>query len=88
MKNMGVTNMIDIKSLKPGHEKLGLMVWYRTGIGGEVIPGKIKSWNDKYIFVVFKCDNNWVEWMNYTGEACKPEDLVLYGSDPVEATPK
>jgi len=39
--------------------------------------GVIKSWNDKYVFVVFHCDNNWKEFMNYTGVATNPNDLVF-----------
>ena len=37
--------------------------------------GRIKSWNDKFIFVVFKCCNDWDNYMDYTGCSCRPEDL-------------
>lgn len=37
--------------------------------------GRIKSYNDKFIFVVYKCDNNWDDYQNYTGEATKRENL-------------
>ena len=37
--------------------------------------GKIKSWNDKWIFVVWKCDNNWKQYYNYTGCATDPKEL-------------
>jgi hypothetical protein len=40
-----------------------------------VEQGRIKSWNDKWIFVVYKCDNNWDSYTNYTGCATSPEDL-------------
>ena len=73
---------MNLAELNPGDEKLGLMVWFRVhGIKGKIIPGKIKSWNDEYIFVVFNCDNNWGNWMNYTAEACYPQDLVLYAAE-------
>lgn len=75
---------MELSSLKPGDEKLGLMVWYRTGVDGIVKPGKIKSWNDSYIFVVFNCDNKWDKWMDYTAEACEPEKLVLYAAEALK----
>jgi len=37
--------------------------------------GKIKSWNNKYIFVVFKCDGQWANYADYTGEAVDPSRL-------------
>jgi hypothetical protein len=55
---------------------------------GEIVPlevgkwvqfdgerGRIKSWNDKWVFVVFHCDDNWQDFENYTGAACKRSDL-------------
>jgi hypothetical protein len=55
-------------------EDIGLWVEY-TGGAGEKERGKIKSWNDKYIFVVYKCNDRWDEFMNYTGVATDPADL-------------
>ncbi|MGD9211722.1 MAG: hypothetical protein PVI90_13130, partial [Desulfobacteraceae bacterium] len=37
--------------------------------------GKIKSWNHRFIFVVFHCDDNWNLFTEYTASACRPEDL-------------
>jgi len=37
--------------------------------------GRIKSFNDKFVFVVFHCDDKWNDYRNYTGEACKREHL-------------
>jgi len=37
--------------------------------------GKIKSWNIKYIFVVFQCDGDWKNYTNYTAEAVDPSRL-------------
>lgn len=37
--------------------------------------GCIKSWNDKFIFVVYKCDFQWDKFLDYTGCATSPEDL-------------
>lgn len=65
--------MIVLKDLKPIDK--GKWVQYVPSCG-EVEMGRIKSWNDKYIFVVFKCDGHWSNYLNYTGEACDPKDLV------------
>lgn len=37
--------------------------------------GVIKSWNDKWIFVVYHCDNQWHRYQDFTGAATRPEDL-------------
>lgn len=66
--------MIQIKSLK--QTDIGKWVEYR-GSGGEKEKGKIKSWNNKFIFVVYKCGGNWTHFMDYTGVATKPEDLFF-----------
>lgn len=39
--------------------------------------GKIKSWNDKYVFVVFHCGNDWRNFQNYTAVATDPLDLAF-----------
>ena len=39
--------------------------------------GRIKSWNDQWIFVVYKCADNWSQYFNYTGCATRPEDLTF-----------
>jgi len=31
--------------------------------------GRIKSWNDLHIFVVYHCDNDWENYADYTAEA-------------------
>ena len=47
----------------------------------EIIPGrkwgygKIKQWNDRFIFVVFNCDNDWKNYADYTAEAVNPSLL-------------
>lgn len=44
---------------------------------GEPEYGIIKSWNEKFIFVVYPGTNEEkrYKWENYTGVATKPEDL-------------
>jgi hypothetical protein len=59
--------MIYITDLRPEH--VGQWVRYR-GRMGEWEEGRIKSWNDRYLFVVFKCDNNWDRFEDYTGQSC------------------
>jgi hypothetical protein len=57
---------------------LGRWVVYRKGskIGEEAL-GKLKWWNDHFIFVVYKCDNKWDEFSNYTAQATDPDDLTF-----------
>lgn len=45
---------------------------------GNPEQGKIKSWNDKFIFVVYSCAGNWDRFKDYTGCATNPGDLI-YG---------
>ncbi len=44
---------------------------------GEPERGRIKFWNDKYVFVVYHCDNNWDDYQNYIAAATSPEDLCF-----------
>ena len=66
--------MIDIKKLTS--KDVGRWVSY-TPDYGNIAHGRIKSWNDKYIFVVYKCNNEWDKFQNFTGEATNPQDLVF-----------
>ena len=64
--------MIDIATLKREH--LGKWVLYQGGCNQRE-KGRIKSWNDKYVFVVYHCDSQWDKYEQYTGCATRPEDL-------------
>ena len=64
--------MIDIAELRK--EDIGRWVLYQGG-AGEKEKGRLKSWNDKFIFVVYKCDGQWQRFQDYTGNATNPEDL-------------
>lgn len=66
--------MIEIKDLTELH--VGKWVLYDNGFDKE--KGRIKAWNDKWIFVVYKCDNKWDEFKNYTACATDPNDLTPY----------
>lgn len=63
--------MIDIAKLTK--EDIGRWVVYEDGFKKE--KGRIKSWNDHYIFVVYKCNHEWDRFQDYTGCATSPEDL-------------
>jgi hypothetical protein len=62
--------MIAIASLKPEH--IGHWVRYRSC---EI--GRIKSWNDSFVFVVYHCQNQWDRFSDWTAAATLPEDLEL-----------
>lgn len=39
--------------------------------------GRIKFFNDRWIFVVFHCDDKWDNFENYTAAACSPESITI-----------
>ena len=53
---------------------VGGWVWY-TPSHGDWEKGRIKSWNESYIFVVYKCNGEWDRFQSFTGAATKPEEL-------------
>ena len=63
---------IRIEDLKPSD--IGRWVIYRP-MEGPQERGRIKSWNDKWIFVVYKCDGNWDKFKDYTGCATDSSGL-------------
>ena len=64
--------MIDIEKLK--ESDVGRWVKY-TNSAGMFEVGKIKSWNGRFIFVVYKCGGEWFRFKDFTGQATRPEDL-------------
>lgn len=52
----------------PSHAKDDVSQWEN---------GKLKSWNDTNIFVVYNANGNWDadHWKDYTGASTRPEDL-------------
>ena len=56
------------------NKDIGRFVEYRGG-AGERERGRIKSFNDTWIFVVYKCDNQWSRFKEFTGVATDPKDL-------------
>jgi hypothetical protein len=65
--------MINIKKLT--EKDFGEWVIYKVPHKTEI--GRIKSWNEKYIFVVYKCNNDWKHFELYTGCATNPKDLSI-----------
>ena len=37
--------------------------------------GRIKSWNERFIYVVFCCGGHWDDYANYSAAPTLPEDL-------------
>ena len=66
--------MIDITKLTD--KDIGKWVIYISGYGKEE-KGKLKSWNDKYIFVVYHCANQWDRFQDFTAAATNPRDLIM-----------
>lgn len=64
--------MIDLALLTTND--LGRWVEY-NGAAGEIERGRLKSWNEEFIFVVYKCSGEWKRFQDFTGQATRPEDL-------------
>jgi len=64
--------MIKIKDLQ--ETDIGRWVIYKTEFENQ--RGRIKSWNDKWIFIVYNCAGEWDRYQDYTAAATKPEDLI------------
>jgi hypothetical protein len=64
--------MIDIAQLREAD--IGKWVEYKGG-AGETERGRIKSWNNHNIFVVYKCNGEWGRFWDFTGVATNPQDL-------------
>ena len=69
--------MIRINRLKDSD--VGRWVIYDNEYNRE--KGRIKSWNDKFIFVVYNCADDWDGFKNYTACATDPYDLSFNEPD-------
>jgi len=67
--------MIKISELKKSD--IGKWVIYHPG--HLLDCGKLKSWNDVYIFVVYNCNDEWHRYQDYTGCSTNPNDLTFKG---------
>ena len=64
-------------------EDVGRWVVYTDGTKNDQL-GRIKSWNDKWIFVVYHCADEWSKYINYTAAATDPKDLKFEMLKPGE----
>lgn len=64
--------MIRIDSLTD--KDVGRWVWYTPGFGA-MEKGRLKSWNEKSIFVVYSCNQEWGRYKDFTAASTTPEDL-------------
>lgn len=66
--------MIDLNKLTD--KDIGREVIYRRFDNNKwKESGRIKSWNDKWVFVVYHCDDQWDNYQDYTAAATDPNDL-------------
>jgi hypothetical protein len=54
---------------------IGKYAVYTTPLKIEV--GRIKSFNDKWIFVVYNCNDDWDDYKSYTGVPTSPGNLNI-----------
>ena len=73
--------MVNIDNLKSRDEGRG--VFYKDFAGKRTF-GLIKSWNDKWIFVVYNCSDDWKNYENYTAAATDSKDLKFEALKPGE----
>lgn len=59
---------------------IGRFVVYTDGVGRKQ-EGKIKSFTDKHIFVVYQCNNEWDRYEHYIAAATNPKDLTWEGDN-------
>lgn len=64
--------MIDIKKLT--EKDVGAWAIYSNHPSKREL-GRIKSWSQRSIFVVYNCDVNWSKFRDYTGCSTAPEYL-------------
>ena len=65
--------MIDTRKLT--NADIGRWIIYTDSFTRKEERGKLKSWNSDTVCVVFKCDNNWSRFQDYTGNGCDLQDV-------------
>ena len=55
-------------------EDIGRKVIYTDNIGQKEY-GRIKSWTENWVFVVYNCADDWDNYQNYTAAATDQNDL-------------
>ena len=56
---------------------IGAWVLYKAYQNAQ--KGRVKSFNYRWVFVVYSCDGDWDNYTNYTAEATNPTDLFFTG---------
>ena len=64
-------NICDLKE-----SDIGQWVQYES-YNRNIEQGRIKSWNETFIFVVYKCNNEWDRFQDFTAQATNPNDLAF-----------
>jgi hypothetical protein len=64
-----------MKIAELGPTDIGRQVVYGDPFGVRGEYGRLKTWNEHYVFVVFKCDGNWDRYQDYTAQSCDPRDV-------------
>ena len=59
--------------------RFGCGIWVLYKPKGEI--GRVKSTNDKWVFVVYNCDSQWERFKDYTAAATDPNDLRILNID-------
>jgi hypothetical protein len=72
--------MIEIEHLKDPEDVGRWVVYNREGWTKKEM-GRIRSWNEGWIFVVYNCDGNWDDFMKYSPYATHPRDLDFVVED-------
>ncbi len=72
--------MIDIAKLR--EEDIGKWVLYSPSHGTSE-KGKLKSWNEKWIFVVYSCVGEWNRFLDFTAAATNPKELRFTTAEEV-----
>lgn len=68
---------MSLHSHKFSEADIGAWVMYEAYQNAQ--KGRIKSFNDRWVFVVYSCDGNWGNYTEYTAEATSPAKLFFTG---------
>jgi len=71
----GREKVIHIEELNK--DDIGRWVIYQPPIKGKPEEGRIKDWNDRFVFVVYRCNNLWDRFQDYTAQATNPTRLTF-----------
>jgi hypothetical protein len=74
-KSVEPSNTVRIADLSPDH--IGQWVEYHASGGDKIERGRIKSWNDTGVFVVYNEPAKLPNWLDYTAAHTRPEDLIF-----------